>query len=353
MPLSDLKILDFSILLPGPYATRMLSDMGASVLRVVAPGRSDLVLESPPFLKSGNINANGAWLNRDKDIIELDLKDPASVKKVKELIACEGFDIILEQFRPGVMAKFGLSYEELALEFPELIYCSLTGYGQTGPYRDRAGHDINYLALSGLISHSCRRGEAPSLYGMQIADLAGGALHSIIGILAAVHQREKTGKGEYIDIAMLDGMIPLNSLDGAGFLVSGREPGKENGLLDGGSAYDFYMTKDGGCMSVGSLEPKFWERLCMVIGKEAWIEAGVAAPDIQEKKKELREIFLSKTRSEWEELFAGADACVEPVKTLKEALLYDPQIKARELVIKADIDGEKVLQFGKAIRFGK
>ena len=350
MNLSRLKILDFSTLLPGPYASLMLADMGAQVLRISAKSRPDLVLHQPPYIGDGSINANGAWLGRNKDTMFLNLKKPESIEIVKRLIKEEGYTIILEQFRPGVMDKLGLGYETLKEICPELIYCSLTGYGQTGPYRDKAGHDINYLALSGLMSHSCRQGETPSLYGVQIADLAIGS-YSVIRILAAVEHRNRTGKGQWIDVAMLDGLIPFNSLVGAGFLVDGKEPGKETHLLNGGSAYDFYLTADNQVLSVGSLEPKFWKRFCETIGKPEWIEAGVDAEDIQEKKEEIRSIIAGKTRGRWEEAFRDKDACVESVSSLEEALLKDPHIAARELVISIDCQGETIKQPAMPIHF--
>lgn len=351
MQLSDLKILDFSTLLPGPYASLILADMGAQVLKISAPDRPDLVLQSPPYLKDGKRNAHCAWLGRNKETISLNLKEEQSIQIIKRLIVEQGYTIILEQFRPGVMAKFDLDYESLQKICPDIIYCSLTGYGQSGPYKDKAGHDINYLSLSGVMSHSCRKGETPSPYGVQIADLAIGSLHSVIGILAAVHHREKTGQGDWIDVSMMDGMIPFNSLNGCDFLLSGKEPGREDDLLNGGSAYDFYSTKDGESISVGSLEPKFWKSFCTVLGKPEWITGGVDAENIKEKKEEIRQIFKSKTRKEWEFLFAKADACVEPVKNLREALLEDEHIKARELIVTMKEDAEEVKQFAMPIHF--
>ena len=186
-PLQGLKILDFTTLLPGPYATMMLADMGAEVLRVVSGTRLDLTTLLPPFIGKENISAILAYLGRGKKSLTLNLKDPRAITIVQQLLA--EYDILIEQFRPGVMAKFGLDYDSLKERLPRLIYCSLTGYGQTGPMADRAGHDINYLARSGLMAYSGRKETGPVLTGMQIADIASGSYNSAVGILAAVVHR--------------------------------------------------------------------------------------------------------------------------------------------------------------------
>ena len=329
--LDDLKILDFSTLLPGPYATLMLADMGAEVLKISSASRPDIVLDYPPFIGDTGVSASQAWLGRNKKTMFLNLKTGEGKAVVKELV--EEYDIVLEQFRPGVMEKLGLGYEDLKAVNPKLIYCSLTGYGQTGPLRDAAGHDINYMSRSGIISQAGRRESGPSLMNFQIADIAVGSMNSVIGILAAVNYRKNTGKGQYIDVAMMDGCVPFNSLDGAGFLVSGKEPKREGERLNGGCIYDFYETKDGEYLSVGSLEPQFWSRFCTAIGREDLIEGTVYPPNIDEVKAEIRGILKTKTRDEWVEVFSHYDACVQPVLNLKEALLEDEQVKEREMVV--------------------
>lgn len=329
--LDDLKILDFSTLLPGPYATLMLADMGAEVLKISSASRPDIVLDYPPFIGDTGVSASQAWLGRNKKTMFLNLKTGEGKAVVKELV--KEYDILLEQFRPGVMEKLGLGYEDLKAVNPKLIYCSLTGYGQTGPLRDAAGHDINYMSRSGIISQAGRRESGPSLMNFQIADIAVGSMNSVIGILAAVNYRKNTGKGQYIDVAMMDGCVPFNSLDGAGFLVSGKEPKREGERLNGGCIYDFYETKDGEYLSVGSLEPQFWSRFCTAIGREDLIEGTVYPPNIDEVKAEIRGILKTKTRDEWVEVFSHYDACVQPVLNLKEALLEDEQVKEREMVV--------------------
>lgn len=329
--LDGLKILDFSTLLPGPYATLMLADMGAEVLKIGSAGKPDIVADYPPFIGNTNISSSQAWLGRNKKTMFLNLKTGEGRDIVKELV--KEYDIVMEQFRPGVMDRLGLGYEDLRAVNPAVIYCSLTGYGQTGPLRDAAGHDINYMSRSGMISHAGRAEEGPSLMNFQIADIAVGSLNSVIGILAAVNYRRNTGRGQYIDVAMMDGCVPFNSIDGAAFLVSGRQPLREGERLNGGCIYDFYKTKDGGYMSVGSLEPKFWKQFCTAIGREDLTEDSVWPENIAEVKAEIRDIFMTKTRDEWVEVFSHYDACVQPVLDLEEALIKDEQIKAREMVV--------------------
>ncbi len=329
--LNGLKILDFSTLLPGPYASLMLADMGAEVLRITSASKPDIVTNYPPFIGDTGTSACEAWLGRNKKTMFLNLKTEEGKAIVKELV--KEYDIVLEQFRPGVMDKLGLGYEELKKVNPGVIYCALTGYGQTGPLRDAAGHDINYMSRSGIISHAGRKEGGPSLMNFQIADIAVGSLNSVIGILAAVNYRRDTGKGQFVDVAMMDGCVPFNSLDGAGFLVNGKQPEREGMMLNGGCMYDYYETKDGKYMSVGSLEPQFWRNFCRAIQREDLIEGTVFPENVEEVKAQIRGIFKTKTRDEWVEVFNEYDACVQPVLDLKEALLEDEQIRDRKMVV--------------------
>ncbi len=350
--LAGVKVLDFTTLLPGPYATLTLADFGAEVLRVSSPSRFDLVIESQPKIRDTQISANQAWLHRNKKTMDLNLRTDEGKEIIKKLIM--EYDVVIEQFRPGVMDKLGLGYKDLEVLNPRLIYCSLTGYGQTGPLRDRAGHDINYLSRSGLMSHAGKKETGPSLINFQIADIAAGSLNSVIGILTALYHRTISGKGQYIDISMMDGLIPFNSLDGAAFLVDGKMPQVESGLLNGGSAYDFYETKDGKYMSVGSLEPKFWEGFSTAMGHPEWIEGTVRPVDIASLKKQIRTIFLEKTRDEWTKIFQGYDCCVEPVLNLKEAFLEDDHIRQRELIVDVPMEsGGSVPQYAMPIKLSK
>ena len=236
------------------------------------------------------------------------------------------------------MAKFGLDYPALKERHPGLIYCSLTGYGQTGPMADRAGHDINYLARSGLMAYSGRKETGPGLTGMQIADIAAGSNNSVIGILAAVIHRQQTGEGQYIDVAMTDGVMAFNAMVGAAFLADGREPGREEHLLNGGSLYDFYETGDGRYLSFGGLEPQFFAAFCRAVDRPDLIPGTVVTTDLPKVKKEVREIIRSKTREEWMEIFKNFDACLEPVLSLAEALA-DSQVRDRKMVVELPLPG--------------
>ena len=352
--LDGLKILDFSTLLPGPYASLMLADMGAEVLKISSAGRPDLVVNYEPYIGDSGISACQAWLGRNKKTMFLNLKTEEAKKIIRELV--KEYDIVLEQFRPGVMDRLGIGYEELKKANPGLIYCALTGYGQTGPLRNAAGHDINYLSRSGVISHAGRKDDGPSLMNFQIADVAVGSMNSVIGILAAVYYRSQTGKGQFIDISMLDGCIPFNSLDGAGFLVSGKQPEREGEMLNGGCMYDYYETKDGEYMSVGALEPKFWSEFCRGIGREDLSSATVGPADSKKIKKEIRQIFKTKSKKEWIDIFKDFDACVQPVLNLQEALIEDQQIKERKLIIDVPLptsDGQKVRQMATPIHLSE
>ena len=352
--LDGLKVLDFSTLLPGPYASMMLADMGAEVLKVSSAGKYDLVMGYEPFIGDTGISACQAWLNRNKKTMFLNLKTDEAKAIVKELV--KEYDIVLEQFRPGVMDKLGLGYEDLKAVNPGLIYCALTGYGQTGPLRDAAGHDINYMSRSGIISHAGKSDSGPSLMNFQIADVAVGSMNSVIGILAAVNYRYRTGKGQFVDVAMLDGCVPFNSLDGAGFLVDSRQPRREGEMLNGGCMYDFYETSDGEYMSVGSLEPKFWKDFCMAIERPDLIAGTVWPENKDEVKDQIKAIFRTKTKAEWVEVFSHYDACVQPVLNLKEALLEDAHIKAREMVVEVDVplhEGVKVKQMATAVKLSE
>ncbi len=348
-PLKGLNVLDFTTLLPGPYATMTLADLGADVLRIVSGSRPDLASFLPPFLPGTDLSCAIAYLGRGKRCMALNLKDPRAGGIVRKLIS--DYDIVIEQFRPGVMAKLGLDYESLKLENPALIYCSLTGYGQTGPLRNRAGHDINYLARSGIGFYSGRKASGPCLTGIQIADVAAGSNHAVIGILAAVVHRQKTGEGQHVDVSMTDGAVAFNALSAAAYLVDGAETFCEEGVLNGGSLYDFYETKDGKHISFGGLEPQFFAAFCETIGRSDLIAGGVVPPDLPRVKEEVRAAIRTRTRDEWTALFAKVDACVEPVLSLGEAL-NDEQVRVRGMIVDVDLSGgKKVRQPGHPIRY--
>ncbi len=350
-PLQGLRILDFTTLLPGPYATMGLADMGADVLRIVSGSRPDLTDFAPPFVPGADVSFATASLGRGKRCMTLNLKDHRAIEVIRRLLV--RYDILIEQFRPGVMEKLGLGYEALRGVNPALIYCSLTGYGQTGPYRDRVGHDINYLARSGLMSYSGKKKGGPSLTGMQIADVAAGSNNAVIGILAAVISRDRTGRGQQVDVSMTDGVIAFNALAGDACLVDGNEPDREGFLLNGGSLYDFYETKDGGYLSLGALEPRFFTAFCEGIGRPDLAAGGILPGKVEAVKKQIRVIIRTKTRDEWAEIFERTDACVEPVLTLSEAL-NDRLVKERSLVVEVDLPtGETMRQIAHPIKFSE
>lgn len=350
-PLTSLKVLDFSTLLPGPYATMMLADMGAEVLRVEAPDRVDLTKVMPPF--DGKISTAFSYLTRGKQTLPLNLKQADAVDKVKELV--REYDIVVEQFRPGVMDRLGIGYETLKAINPKLIYCAITGYGQTGPYRNRAGHDINYLSLAGVSSHCGRADSGPPPLGIQVADVAGGSHHAVMGILAAVIERQQTGEGQFVDVSMTDAAFALNAMSGAACLAGGHEQAPETALLNGGSFYDYYRTRDNRWLSVGSLEPQFSARLCETLGLEEMKSFALSQnPEHQQAlKAALKEKIAEKALAEWQDIFADQDSCVEPVLTISEAAEH-PQLKARGMVVEVDRgDGQLQRQLGFPIRFTK
>ncbi|HQJ08962.1 MAG TPA: CaiB/BaiF CoA-transferase family protein, partial [Deltaproteobacteria bacterium] len=278
--LEGIKVLDFTTLLPGPFATMMLSDLGAEVLRVESHTRVDMARLAPPFIdKDQKVSCMHAMLNRNKKSIALDLKQPEGITIIERLIRERGFTVIVEQFRPGAMDRLGLSYERLSGMEPGLIYCSITGYGQTGPLRDRAGHDINYLSVAGVMSYSGKGCTGPCQMGIQVADVGSGSNNAVIGILAAVIHRTKTGKGQHIDVSMTDGMFPHHVVSGIRALVGETDPGLETEMLNGASLYGFFETSDGKYLSFGGLEPQFLSAFLKTLGLEAYLER-IFEPDI-------------------------------------------------------------------------
>lgn len=349
--LTGLKILDFSAMVPGPYATMMFADLGAEVIHVESKKRVDMMRVMPPYddQKESYIHQH---LNRNKKSISLNLKTPEANQIIKELI--KEFDIVVEGFRPGVMQRLGLDYETLSAINPKLIYCSITGYGQTGPFATRPGHDNNYLSIAGVLNHSRHLDQKPVAMGIQISDFAGGAMHAAIGILAAVYQREKLNKGQYIDVSMTDAVFTMNALYGSQYFGSGRIPEAEQEILNGGTFYDYYETKDGRYFSVGSIEPPFRKLLCEVLDIPELIDSTFndSAYTQQRFKEAIRDAFLSKTYDEWITVFDDQfHGCVEPVLNFEEASIH-PQIQARDLLVEVPKeDGSYQTQIGTAIKF--
>ncbi|MFV5467208.1 MULTISPECIES: CaiB/BaiF CoA-transferase family protein [unclassified Acinetobacter] len=332
--LSGLKVLDFSTLLPGPFASLYLADMGAEVIHIESATRPDLIRLFPPYA-NGQATSH-SYLNRNKQSITLDLKSPESIQLIHDKIA--EFDIVLEQFRPGVMQRLGLDYASLAKINPRLIYCSITGYGQTGDYQQRAGHDINYLALSGIAGHSGRQAGGPPPLGIQVADVAGGSLHALVAILSAVIERQRSGLGQYIDISMTDCAATLNNMAASAVLAAQVPQYAEQSYLNGGTYYDYYETADGRYLSVGSLEPQFMQGLAQILNLPILLEKG-ASLDPQERlqvKHAIQDKIKTQSFVTWQQVFAQYDVCVEPVFTLDEAL-HSPLAQQRGWTVEVPI----------------
>jgi crotonobetainyl-CoA:carnitine CoA-transferase CaiB-like acyl-CoA transferase len=349
--LKGLKVLDFSYLLPGPLATLMLADMGAEVLKVESPVKIDLVRLAPPFIGEKNpVSYMHAYLNRNKKSLAMDLKKPAALSIIHKLISDKGYDVIIEQYRPGVMTRLGLGYEHLKKIKPDIIYCSVTGYGQTGPLKNRAGHDINYLSLSGVMGYSGSEKSGPSLMGIQVADVTGSHA-AVIGILAAVIERRNSGKGRHVDISMTDCMFPYHAVTGLKGLYEDAEPCFASDLLNGGSLYGFYETSDGRYISFGGIEPQFSAAFFTELGLEEFIEGGVMPPGkVEFIREKVAKVILTKPLSYWKERFEKIDACVEPVLTMNEAA-KTAHAQARGLIIETTApDGSKCPQASMPIK---
>ena len=327
-PLAGVRVLDLTRLLPGPVASLILADLGATVDKVEDPQAGDYARISGPQVDghSGLFHT----LGRGKRSLILDLKHTEGAGVLKRLAA--RYDVVFEQFRPGVLERLGVGHAVLMDENPKLVVCALTGYGQTGPLRDRAGHDLNYLARAGLLGLQGPADGPPQLPAFQIADVSGG-LWCAIAILAALRQRDATGKGAVLDIAMSDcvAMFALPTL--ASLLVGGTVPKRGQEMLNGGIAvYDVYQTKDGEAVTLGALEPKFFRIFCEKNQLEADFMLLAPGEHQTELKRRFAEVFRSRTRAEWEQFGRENDCCLEPVLRPDE-LLNDPHLVARKLFL--------------------
>jgi alpha-methylacyl-CoA racemase len=336
LPLEGLKVLDCSRLLPGPYATLVLADLGAQVDKVEDPEGGDYTRHMPPL--KGDVSALFLGLNRNKRSLTLDLKSPAGAAAFKKLVA--GYDVLVESFRPGVMDKLGLGYEALKALNPRLVYCSISGYGQTGPDRLKAGHDLDYIARSGVLGYGGPKGGAPALPGVQVADIGGGSLFALVGLLTALYERQRTGQGRLVDVSMTEGSMAFLHMHLAARLVMGTEAGPlERGAeaLNGGyPCYGVYRTKDGRHLAVGALEPKFFGGLCAALGRPELMDgAWDTGAEGQKTRTALEAIFASEPLAHWVELFGAHDVCVEPVREGDE-VLEDPQLRARGMFVEQD-----------------
>ncbi len=313
--LEGLLVLDFSTLLPGPLAGLIMAEAGARVIKIERPGVGDEMRTYKPWFGEGS--ANFAMLNRGKESLALDLKDPAARPVLAPLLAKA--DILIEQFRPGVMKRLDLDYDAVSAINPGIVYCSITGYGQTGPLADKAGHDLNYLAETGCLGTTADADGNPILPPVLVGDIAGGSYPALINILMALLRRERTGEGCYIDIAMTDGLFTfLYWALGEGF-SAGQWPSAGQSLVTGGSPrYAIYRTRDDRHVSVAALEERFWVRFCDIIGLEP--EYRDDERDAAATRNRLAEIFAGRTAADWQSAFGAEDVCCAVVASVEEAI---------------------------------
>jgi alpha-methylacyl-CoA racemase len=334
-PLEDVKVLDLTRLLPGGFCTLLLADLGADVIKVEDTGQGDYVRWAPPYYGSeehtplGTRSAIYLSLNRNKRSIRLDLKQEQGKQALLKL--AESADVLVESFRPGVLDKLGVGYDVLRQANPALVYCPITGYGQDGPNRDRAGHDMNYLGLNGILSLTGEADGPPVQSGAQIADLGGGGLMAAVGILAALAEARRSGEGQIVDISMTDGSLAWLAMEAGRYFGSGEVPKRGEVMLSGGIiCYRPYEARDG-WITCGALEPKFWAAFCRGVGREDLIEKQFEKPG-SPAHAQVAEIFRGRTREEWRAFNDEHDAMIEPILELDEALESE-LVREREMVI--------------------
>ena len=338
MALEGIKIIDMSRLAPGPYCTMILGDLGADIIRIdpgggraaeaIMPGMADDVERRVAY------NASG----RNKKSIVLNLRQDEAREIFYKL--AEGADVILEEFRPGVVKRLGVDYETIKKLNPRIVYCSLTGFGQDGPYHSMAGHDINYISIGGALGIIGEKGRPPTPPSNLVADYAGGGMHAAIGVLAALMARERTGKGQHVDIAMCDGVVSLMHMAAMQYFSTGQVPQRGSDMLTGAMPhYNVYQTKDGKYLSLGALEPWFYENLCKSLGREDLIPYEWDESKREELTSIFKETFLTKTRDEWFEIFKQTDTCAAPIYAIDE-VFADPHVIHRKMVV--DVDHPKL-----------
>ena len=352
MPLEGTRVLDLSRLAPGPFCTMLLGDLGADVIVIEAPPEAlhgalstDQAIDPNSLERARAYNA----LGRNKRSIVLNLRQEAARDVFYRLARTA--DVVLEGFRPGVVKRLGVDYETLREVNPRLVYCSLSGFGQDGPYASAVGHDINYIALTGMLDMIGWAGEPPGIPLNVIADYAAGGLHAAYAILAALLARDKTGRGQYLDIAMSDGVMYLLAAALSQHFAGGGTMHRGEGMLNGGVPYyNVYETKDGGWVSVGCLEPHFFANLCRALDCDDLIPFQHDPSHQAEVFNRFRESFLTKTRDEWTALLKGVDVCVAPVQSLAEAAA-DVHNRYRGMVVEVEHPAlGKVLQVGVATK---
>jgi crotonobetainyl-CoA:carnitine CoA-transferase CaiB-like acyl-CoA transferase len=354
LPLSDVRVLDLSRLLPGGFCSLMLADFGADVLKVEDTGMGDYVRWAPPYYEGADDSAKSALylaLNRGKRSVRVNLKEERG-REVLLRLARE-HDVLLESFRPGVLDRLGVGYERLREENPGLVYCAISGYGQTGPFRERSGHDMNYLGLVGLLGLTGERDGPPVQAAGQIADIGGGAQMAAFGILAALRERDRTGEGQLVDVSMSDGALSWLAMVAARHFAEERTPQRGDLELAGSIiCYRPYAASDG-WVTLGALEPKFWQAWCRGVGREDLIEHQFDRPGT-DAHAEVERIFLERTRGEWQAFASEHDCCLEPVLDLDEALDSE-LVRAREMVVELEQPGadRPVRQLGVPIKLSR
>lgn len=323
--LGGIRVLDLTRYIPGPYCTMLLGDLGADVVKVEQPPVGDPARVVPPVV--GEAGAVHAALNRNKRSVAVDIRREPGAAVVRSLAAQA--DVLVESFRPGALARRGLGPEELRAENPRLVYCSLTGYGRDGPMAARAGHDVDYMALGGLLGTLRDAEGRPVLPAAQIADMTGGLL-ATIGILAALQARERTGLGQVVDVSMLEGILSLMTVPATRLMAGGS---LTNELTGTHACYNVFRCRDGRYLAVGALEPKFWESLVRALGMpERGSRQWEGGKERRETLEALAHLFAAKDRDQWVRELEAADACVEPVLDLEDAL-GQPQVTARHGVM--------------------
>jgi crotonobetainyl-CoA:carnitine CoA-transferase CaiB-like acyl-CoA transferase len=332
-PLEGLRVLDLTRLLPGGYATLILADLGADVVKIEEPGKGDYIRWTPPLV--GEFSTGHVALNRNKRSATLNLKAPEGRDLFLQL--ADDADVVVESFRPGVLDRLGVGWAALSERNPRLVYCAISGYGQNGPRSQVAGHDANYIGYAGVLGITGEEGRRPVLPGVQVGDLAGGGMAAVIAILAALNARERTGRGDFCDVSMMDGAFSWLTIHAGSFVASGNEPERERMYLSGAfPCYRVYPAADG-WLSVGALEPQFWAALCDAIERPDLVDDAFASGQRRNEVIEsLEGLFAQRTRAEWMQHFAGRDVCVGPVNGFGEAL-EDEQLRARDMVVEAEI----------------
>jgi alpha-methylacyl-CoA racemase len=354
LPLDGVRVLDLSRLLPGGFCSLLLADYGADVLKVEDTGMGDYIRWAPPFYEGAEKSAASAMflaLNRGKRSVRIDLKS-ADGRQVLLRLARQS-DVLLESFRPGVMDRLGVGYELLREENPGLVYCAITGYGLDGPFRDRSGHDMNYLARVGLLGLTGATDGPPVQAAGQIADLGGGALTAAFGILAALRERDRSGEGQLVDVSMADGALSWLAMVAARYFADGGVPARGGLELAGGLVcYRPYRCADG-WVALGALEPKFWAAWCRGVGREDLVERQFDPPG-SDAHTEVSAVFAARTRDEWEAFAGEHDCCLEPVLGLDEALDSE-LVRSRGMVAELDQPGaaEPVRLLGPPIKLSR